>query len=254
MKKSFFLILLFVFALKGLAQFKSGSFMMNGNTLPYQLLLPEDYDESKKYPLIVFLHGAGERGDDNQKQLTHVSDFLITNFQRNTPAIVLLPQCPSNSYWANVVRHQIDKTYTFKFGITDEATLPMKTLMALVEDWLGSAKIDVNRVYVGGLSMGGMGTLEIVWRMPNIFAAAFPICGGGDIEKTPIYAKNTAVWLFHGEKDSVVPVENSREIYTKLKDLGCDAKYTEYEGVDHNSWDNALKSKELVPWLFSHHK
>ena len=101
--------------------------------------------------------------------------------------------------------------------------------MVLVKDWLSSGKVDANRVYIGGLSIGGMGTLELLWRMPQTFAAAFPICGGGDLNKLPIYAKNTAVWLFHGDEDSIVPVENSRSIYNRLKELGCDVEYTEYK-------------------------
>lgn len=245
------LLLLFSWQL-GFAQFKNASFMVNGQTLPYQIMFPENYDESEQYPLVIFLHGAGERGDDNQKQLTHGKQFLIDNFYTGNQAIVIAPQCPENSYWANVKRHQIDNKITFAFGATDAPTFPMQTLVSLVQDWVSSGKVDAERVYVGGLSMGGMGTLELLWRMPDTFAAAFAICGATDLNKLSSYAKNTAVWLFHGDDDSVVPVENSRSAYKKLKELGCDAEYTEYKGVNHGSWVNAFQEKELAPWLFKH--
>jgi len=255
MKKSIFILILFILSVPGFAQFKAASFMVNGFTLPYQVMFPENYDASKQYPLVVLLHGGGERGNDNQKQLTHGKQFLIDNFYNGEySAIVIVPQCPADSYWANVTRHQIDNKTTFTYGLTNEPTPPMATLVALIRDWLSSGKVDISKVYAGGLSMGGMGTFELLWRMPQTFAATFPICGGGDISKLPFYAKNTAVWIFHGEDDSVVPVQNSRNIYKQLKELGCDVEYTEYKGVNHNSWDNVFQEKTLVPWLFERHK
>jgi predicted peptidase len=254
MKKSIFTFVFLIYAFLGYAQFKPASFMVNGYTLPYKVMFPEDYDETKAYPLVIFLHGAGERGNDNQKQLTHGEQFLIDNFHVSNPAIVIAPQCPADSYWANVVRHQIEDKMTLTFGTSDVPTQPMTTLISLINNWLSSGKVDINRIYVGGLSMGGMGTLELIWRMPQTFTAAFPICGGGDLTKLPLYAKNTAVWIFHGSDDSVVPVQNSRDIYKELKSLGCDTEYTEYEGVNHNSWDNVFQEKDLAGWLFKHKK
>lgn len=254
MKKSIFTLIFLIFSLFSYAQFKNASFMINGHTLPYQIMYPENYDETKAYPLVVFLHGAGERGNDNQKQLTHGKQFLIDNFHLAHPSIVIAPQCPTDSYWANVMRHQIDNKMTLTFGVSDSPTQPMNTLMALIQYWLSSEKIDTGKVYVGGLSMGGMGTLELLWRMPRTFTAAFPICGGADLSKLSLYAKNTAVWIFHGSDDSVVPAQNSRDIYKNLKELGCDTEYTEYEGVNHNSWDNAFQEKDLATWLFTHTK
>lgn len=253
MKKSVLLFsFLLVGILSGFSQFKNASFMVNGFSLPYQIMYPDNYDETKAYPLVVMLHGAGERGDDNHKQLTHGEDFLVDNFSSKYPAIVIVPQCPTTSYWANVTRHEIDGKMNLSFGFTDTPTLAMQTLMALIADWQSSGKVDINRFYVGGLSMGGMGTFELLWRMPRTFAAAFAICGGGDLSKLPIYAKHTAVWIFHGDADSVVPVQNSRNIYSRLKELGCDVEYTEYEGVNHGSWINAFQEKRLAGWLFDH--
>lgn len=247
---SFFLLLTCLFALN--AQFVPASFQVEGSRLPYQVLYPEGYDSSKRYPLIVFLHGAGERGDDNEKQLIHGKQFLIDNFSTKYPAIVIAPQCPANDYWTNVRRNEMNGKSSFTFGYSDNASQSMQLLTQLVGFWLSSGNVDLSRVYVGGLSMGGMCTFELLWRMPYVFAAAFPICGGSSLDKMPLYAKNTAVWIFHGSADGVVPVEFSRNAANELKRLGCDVKYTEYEGVNHNSWDDTFKNNELAGWLFDH--
>ncbi|WP_108822566.1 dienelactone hydrolase family protein [Dysgonomonas sp. Marseille-P4361] len=246
------LFILFINSMMG--QFVSASFQQIGKRLPYQVMFPENYDETKQYPLLVFLHGAGERGNDNEKQLTHGKDFLIDNFRANYPAIVIVAQCPADDYWGNVQRHEIDGKSEFAFGLSDQPTESMQLLTSLVEWWLTSGKVDTKRVYAGGLSMGGMGTFELLWRMPTVFAAAFPICGGSALDRMEKYAQTTAVWIFHGEKDDVVSPELSRKAYNRLKELGCDAKYTEYEGVNHGSWVNVFQEKELVPWLFRHSK
>ncbi len=253
MKKllTYFLILFPVFMK---AQFTPGSYQIRGKSLPYQVMFPEGYSDKKMYPLLIFLHGAGERGNDNQKQLTHGKQFLIDNFYSKYPAIVIAPQCPETDYWSNVERQQIGDKMTFNFGKDEEPTTAMFVLKSLIQNWIESGKIDKTRVYVGGLSMGGMGTLELLWRMPNTFAAAFPVCGGCDQKKIPSFANKTAVWLFHGDVDGVVPVENSRMTYKKLKALNGDVKYTEYKGVNHNAWDSTFVEKQLAPWLFSHQK
>lgn len=252
MKTKVILICFLFCAAFGYAQFQKASFQINGVNLPYQVSFPDNYDETKKYPLLVFLHGAGERGNDNERQLTHGKDFLLQNTQKEYPAIVIAPQCPAETYWSNVKRHWIGSKTSFTYGESDTPTPAMEILVTLINEWLSSGKVDLSRVYVGGLSMGGMGTFELLWRMPNTFAAAFPICGGGDLSKVGLFAKNTAVWVFHGANDSVVPVSNSRNMHATLKDAGCDTKYTEYEGVDHNSWDNVFQEKGLFKWLFAH--
>ena len=163
MKKVVLFLALVVSTLSLFAQFENASIMVNGNSLSYKVMFPENYDEAKQYPLLVFLHGAGERGNDNEKQLTHGKQFLTDNFHTgDNQAIIIAPQCPENSYWANSVRHQIGDKITFRIGAADEPTQTMKTLVVIVQDWLSSGKVDANRVYIGGLSMGGMGTLESV--------------------------------------------------------------------------------------------
>ncbi len=170
-----------------------------GDTLPYRMLLPEDYDSSKKYLVVFFLHGAGERGRDNEKQLTHGSKlFLKEETRLNYKAIVIFPQCPISGYWANVLRDHDDKGKR-NFNFLEEG-LPgryMYLAMELATHVLKTYPVKKDQVYVGGLSMGGMGTFELVRRMPGIFAAAFPICGGAN-PATATKMKNVNWWIFHG--------------------------------------------------------
>lgn len=254
MKSKLLIVFLFLSITLGYAQFESASFMVNGYTLRYKVMFPENYDEAKKYPLVVFLHGAGERGDDNEKQLIHGKDFLINNFQSKYPAIVIAPQCPADDYWSNVMSHTIGTKREFNFAFSETPTAAMRTLVYLVNEWLSSGKIDLKQVYAGGLSMGGMGTYELTWRMPATFAAAFPICGGGSIEKVTHYSKTTAFWLFHGSDDNVVPPTLSRDMEKALKVNKTEVKYTEYMGVNHGSWVNAFQEEGLAKWLFGHKK
>ena len=152
------------------------------DTLPYRLLLPEQYDAPKTYPVVFFLHGAGERGRDNEKQLVHGGKlFLIDSIRKNHPAIVVFPQCGAADYWSNVLRLHDDKgNRTFNFLAEGEATRSMEMLQHLVQFVMEEYPINKQQVYVGGLSMGGMATFELVRRMNGIFAAAFPICGGAN--------------------------------------------------------------------------
>jgi predicted peptidase len=126
--------------------------------------------------------------------------------------------------------------------------------MGLVDQFLDKPFVDKHRVYIGGLSMGGMGTLEIIGREPKIFAAAFSIAGGDNTLNAKKYAKKVPLWIFHGSKDSVVPADHSEVIVAAIKEAGGDPKFTLYQGVDHNSWDYAFKEPELLSWLFSHSK
>ena len=118
-----------------------------------------------------------------------------------------------------------------------------------------SAKnINNRQIYIGGLSMGGMGTFELLWRKPNFFAAAFPICGGGNTSSASIYGKDFPIWIFHGDKDPVVDVNDSRQMVEALKTAGAKVKYSEYPGVKHDSWKKAFAEPQLIAWLFSQHR
>jgi predicted peptidase len=227
-------------------EFKSA----DGSSLPYRILFPENYDTSKKYPLILVLHGAGERGNDNEKQLVHGAKLFLDSVVREKyPAIVVFPQCPTESYWSSVRIDRGVSPLKLDFDYTRPATQPLKDAVSLVRKLVEEEAVVEDKVYITGLSMGGMGTFEAVYRNPDLFAAAMPICGGGD---TAHYKKiKIPFWVFHGDADAVVDVKYSRSMVEKLKDLHMKVKYTEYPGVNHNSWDNAFAEPDFLKWMFS---
>jgi|688.fasta_scaffold29234_3 predicted peptidase len=225
-----------------------------GDTLRYRLLLPENYDSTKMYPLVLFLHGAGERGNDNKKQLVHGSKlFLMPDVRKNYPAIVVIPQCDSLGFWSNVQIKVNDTTKkrTFEFQENGEPTKAMSLLL----EWLPALEKQYPSLpqqrYVMGLSMGGMGTFELVRRKPGYFAAAIPICGGAHT-KTAAAMKKTDFWIFHGQKDDVVPYELSEKIAIAFSELydHPEVQLTLYPDANHNSWDKAFAEPELLLWLF----
>lgn len=226
--------------------------VQNGDTLPYRVLLPKDYNPSISYPVIFFLHGAGERGRDNEKQLTHGGKlFLRDSIQSKYPAIVIFPQCSTSDYWGNVLRtHDDKKKRTFYFLEEGAPGRSMQMLMELVKYVMVSYPVKKDQVYVGGLSMGGMGTFELVRRMPGLFAAAFPICGGGNPATAKTMAK-TNWWIFHGAKDDVVPYRHSEEMYQALQAKGARVQFTLFPNANHNAWDPTFAEPGLLPWLFS---
>ena len=233
-------------------EFKGELLVHQNDTLPYRILIPENYNSQSPFPLLIFLHGAGERGSDNKSQLVHGSYlFKSEDFRNNYPAIVVFPQCPEKSSWANVKRNsnkEIDKKFDFKDDIFENKQLKMvERLLTFIEK---KYKIDPTRRYAGGLSMGGMGTFELVARNPDYFAAAFPICGGGN-PKWANLLKSTPFWIFHGEDDGVVSVDFSRKMYEALSVEKASVRLTIYPDVNHNSWDNAFAEPDLMHWLFS---
>lgn len=226
------------------------------DTLPYRLLLPKNYDVTKKYPMIFFLHGSGERGNDNEAQLVHGADlFLRDSIRKNYPAIVVFPQCAASSYWSNVniTVDSSKKTRSFNFSSEVKPTVAMELVIGLLTELQNKYHPDKKHLYVGGLSMGGMGTFELVRRKPEMFAAAFPICGGAN-PNTAKQITKTHWWIFHGLKDNVVNPEFSKAMAAALKANGADVKLTLYPEANHNSWDSAFAEKDLLPWLFSNHK
>lgn len=250
-----FLMLAFPFLASAQQGYEARWFSREGKSLPYRILLPLNYTAGQKYPLILLMHGAGERGDNNEDQLKHGGKlFLNDTVRRNFPAIVIFPQCSRESFWAPIQakRDSTGKPIGMEFPADGPPTPPAALVAQLVDSLLASGSVDAKRVYIGGLSMGGMGTFDMLARYPNRFAAAFPICGAGNETTTKRYAKTTALWVFHGGADNVVPPAGSRVMVESLKKEGADVKYTEYPGVGHNSWDNAFAEPALLPWLFSH--
>jgi len=226
-----------------------------GKVLPYRILYPANYDKSKKYPLLLFLHGAGERGKDNEKQLIHGSKLFITEENRKIfPAIVVLPQCPEESFWAVTKIDRTVQPFKIEFDYAAEPNWPLAAANALVKKLSNEEGVDKSRVYITGLSMGGMGTFESVYRYPELYAAALPICGGGDVNHYDKRVSKTSFWVFHGAADAVVNVKLSQEMVEKLKALKAEVKYSEYPGVNHNSWDNAFAEKDYLSWMLVHKK
>ncbi|WP_028295298.1 alpha/beta hydrolase-fold protein [Olivibacter sitiensis] len=235
--------------------FEAKLFVKGQDTLPYRILYPRDYDAGKSYPVLFVLHGAGERGNNNQSQLVHGAKLFVASDIRNDyPAIVIFPQCPSDSYWSNV-HIQTDSLgkRSFHFQKKGKPTKGMKLFIGLLEKTLKEPTTKLDQVYVGGLSMGGMGTYETLRRKPKVFAAAFAICGG-DLPSNAKKYKHMPLWIFHGERDDVVPPTFSHDIVAELQHLGAQPKSTFYPEADHNSWDPAFAEPDLLPWLFSNKK
>src|ERR1700685_2957590 len=180
-------------------------------TLDYLLYLPADYDKQDKWPLVLFLHGAGERGSHLDAVKRHGPPKLIEK-GKQFPFIVVSPQCPSGHWWNNEL-------------------VPLTTLL---DDVSAKYKVDPDRVYVTGLSMGGYGTWALAAYAPNRFAAIVPVCGGGEIMLTRSI-RHVPVWAFHGGKDPIVPVKRSQDLVEALKKAGADAKLTVYPDALHES-------------------
>lgn len=234
--------------------FTKEQFIKEGDTLNFRMLLPENFDSAKEYPVLFFLHGSGERGGDNEAQLFHGSKlFLKPEVRKNFPAIVIFPQCPKNDFWANVKYGdgKSNERYTFQKGAK-----PGKA-MSLLMDLLGKLKsekfTDNGRFYVGGLSMGAMGTFELLRGKPKAFASAFAICGGDHVANVKKY-KKVPLWVFHGGKDTTVPIAKSEIVVNEMKRLNGNVKFSIYPEAGHNSWDSAFAEPEFLSWLFSFKK
>jgi predicted peptidase len=225
------------------ADFRSHQYKdTDGKTLPYRLLVPEGYEASTgPHPLLVFLHGAGERGADNRAQLTHGKEMMRAA-AKDFGCFVLVPQCPTDLIWAG--RHWTDPNR----DLSEKPSVPMDMVLRVVDQLKKDYRIDPKRLYIMGLSMGGFGTWDTIQRHPEMFAAAVPICGGGDNKRVAEIAK-LPIWVFHGDADTVVPVRLSREMVEALKAAGGSPRYTEYPGVGHDSWVRAFKEPELLKWL-----
>jgi predicted peptidase len=212
-----------------------------GKTLPYRLMVPESVEAGKKYPLVVFLHGAGERGTNNEAQLVHgIKDFSSAEHRQKYPCFLIAPQCPEKEKWGD---------WTVNAGLSKEPTEPSRLVMELVDTLIKDQPIDTKRIYITGLSMGGFGTWDLISRYPDKFAAAVPICGGGDPRQAEKIAR-IPIWCFHGTKDNAVKVERSRDMIEAIKKAGGKPKYTEYPDEGHASWVPAYKDEEMFKWLF----
>ena len=217
----------------------------HGQTLPYRLAAPLHNDPSRRYPLLLFLHGAGEKGGDNLTQIDVIAPVVSDPAMRERfPCYVLVPQCPANSAWVNA--HYAGQ----RFIPMPSPTAPMRQVIALLATLRKQRNIDPDRIYVGGNSMGGSGTWDIIARNPATFAAAFPMCGRGDTASAGALA-HLPIWVFHNSGDPLVGVQWSREMVAALRAHGGAPRFTEYPEKSHDCWTRALREPTFFPWLFA---
>ncbi|MDA0194581.1 MAG: prolyl oligopeptidase family serine peptidase [Bacteroidetes bacterium] len=238
----------------------------NGLKLPYRLFISPSYNGNEEIPLLVHLHGRGDRGTDNRPEVYNklplfngTNSIASPNMQNKYPSIVLVPQCSDktiNEEWAKWVGNTPETPFEGlgkdgSYTMTDNPSESGFAVLELIESILKNYKIDKGRVYITGISMGGFGTWEYVGRRPDLFAAAVPMAGFSDtsiIEKV----KHIPFWIFHGGADKSNPVEGSRTMYKLLKEAGANVQYTEYPDVEHSpAFRMAWKEPELLPWIFS---
>jgi predicted peptidase len=225
--------------------FTAGSIVTESLNLKYQLL---NSGSLEKKPLIIFLHGAGERGSDNEKQLLWgVSDIIKHSRKLGEDPIILVPQCPEEFRWVEV--NWEDSIHIQPH----EASKPLQIVMNLVDSLIQELPIDLNRIYITGISMGGFGTWDYIVRDPSLFAAAIPICGGADIASLKTI-KDLPLWVFHGTLDSIVLPTRSRNAVNELKKLGSSVLFTEYSDATHNSWTRTYENQHVLEWLFKQKK
>ena len=228
------------------SRFSVNKYISNkGDTLNYRLLYP-DADTLRKYPLIIFLHGSGERGNDNEAQLKWgVTNFASDQNMTLHPALVVAPQCPEKAGWSNFARGEMK--------LQPAPTRPMELVIELIYKLIKTMPVDTNRIYITGLSMGGFGTFDAIERYPNLFAAAVPVCGAGDTSKADLI-KHIPIWIFHGAEDPAVNPKYSLQMYEALTRAGAHPGFTVYPEVGHFSWLGAYSDALMIEWLFRQHK
>lgn len=219
-------------------------------TFHYRLMKPPVVDKGMTYPLVIFLHGAGERGDDNKLQLLYFpTQMAQPEWREKFPCYLLAPQCRNDKKWM-----EVDWSNPHDPEMPESPSSQLQTVMAMIEKTLAEEHVDKSRVYLTGLSMGGFGSFDLAIRKPDWFAAVAPICGAADPKKVGSI-KDLPVWVIHGDADTAVPVERSRSAVKALKDAGGNPTYVEMPGVGHNSWTPGYSDKNgVVPWMFKQQK
>ncbi len=220
----------------------------DGTEVLYRLAAPEKTEEGKAYPLVLFLHGAGERGADNKAQLKHGAMAILKGAATlDEPVYLIAPQCPKEQWWSAPRK---DRLRLLDAGGKNSL---LDAVLALVEETAKTHPIDRKRIYLTGLSMGGFGSFDMLIRSPETWAAAIPICGAGDPGKVKNF-KHVPIRIFHGGADNVVPPAGSKLMGDALENAGADVKLTLYPGVGHNSWTKTYSDPTVIQWLFSQTK
>lgn len=214
--------------------------------LPYRYYFPSDYDAEgeKKYPILIFLHGAGERGTDNTSHVS-ISPVLFQTLIRRDDCIIIAPQCAENYRW-------VERDWGLGSYTADEVASPMlSAAMSLLKNMMETEAVDASRVYAMGLSMGAFGVWDMLIREPDLFAAAVPSEGAGDPSKAELLV-DIPIWTFHGEIDTAVPVTGTREMVEAIQNAGGEKiLYTEYPGRGHGCWYTVWETPAVYAWLFS---
>lgn len=248
--------------------FKRRTHTFEQTTLPYRIFIPDNYNSSQSYPLILCLHGAGERGNDNERHIWK-HDLALSwakpEVQKSNPCFVVAPQCPKKLKWNYVDWHK----GTFSID-TVEPGNELLTVVNLLDSLLKEFNIDIKRQYVTGLSMGGYGTWDIITRYPERFAAAVPMSGAGDFSKVASL-KNVPIWVFHNTHDKIVPVSGSRDMVQAMNKAGLSVLetinisdkslnksikkgvkylYTESPTGNHGPWEPWYGNAMLHKWVF----
>ena len=219
-----------------------------GESLPYRFLKPEKIEPGQTYPLVLFLHGAGERGIDNTAQLTHgVGQFARSENRRKYPCFVVAPQCPTDRRWVEVDWGLPSHT------MPEAASVPLTLVFYLVDKLTAELPVDKSRLYITGISMGGFGAWDAIQRRPDDFAAAIPVCGGGDAAEAS-KLKKLPIWAFHGDQDGVVQPRRTLDMIVAIRKAGGSPKMTIYPGVDHDSWTATYADPDVLAWLFAQKK
>jgi predicted peptidase len=215
----------------------------NGSqSMPYRLFVPPGYRPEMPYPVVLWLHGAGGAGSDNRLQILADQTLGTRTWtkpqnQAKHPAFVLVPQSSTN--WVT--------------NGMDRLSPEMSLVLSILDTVRTEFNIDPRRMYVAGQSDGGIGTWNIILQRPNLFAAAVPVCGSGDPSKVAVIA-NMPIWAFHGERDKVISVGESRKMISALKRAGGHPRYSEYSNAGHDVWLRAFTEPDLVDWLFAQHR
>lgn len=220
----------------------------NGENLNYCRREMGNRKAGEKIPVVIFLHGAGERGDNNWSQLFHGARELTAYCEdKKLNVLLLFPQCPFDKQWVDTpwgdLKHSLP-----------EISRPLFAAMEMLDFEIKNSNIDTDRVYISGISMGGYGTWDALSRFPEKFAAAFPICGGADLAQAD-KLKDIPILTYHGEKDDIVWTQRSRDIVSAIKAAGGEKiTYVEVPECGHNSWETAFAKSENWDWLFSNSK